>query len=92
LHFRVSYIEIYNETINDLLKKGNINLKVQEENGQVIIPGATEEPQATIEGIIALLEKGETNRRNAEALVNCCSSRSHAIFRLVRVGTLGYST
>jgi len=40
----VAYLEIYNEKINDLLKKGNGNLKINEDNfGNVIVKDLTDE-------------------------------------------------
>ncbi|GIY30586.1 kinesin-like protein KIN-7K, chloroplastic [Caerostris extrusa] len=39
---RVSYMEIYNETVRDLLSDENENLKLGEENGQIKVVGLKE--------------------------------------------------
>jgi hypothetical protein len=41
--FRASYIEIYNEEVNDLLVKGRTDLKLREVEGTTIICGVNEE-------------------------------------------------
>jgi len=40
---RASYIEIYNEKVNDLLEKGKTGLKLREVEGTTIICGVKEE-------------------------------------------------
>ena len=40
-HLAVSYLEIYNEQINDLLSPGAVNLRLQEENHAVHVIGLT---------------------------------------------------
>ena len=78
-----SYLEVYNESVNDLLNKDGQNLIIQEDkrNGMVIA-GLTEEVCTTIDQIYSLLYIGETNKQFAATNLNLKSSRSHCIFRI----------
>lgn len=49
--FRASYIEIYNEKVNDLLEKEKTGLKLREVEGSVIICGLKEEVVHTPEKV-----------------------------------------
>ncbi|XP_032664688.1 kinesin-related protein 4 [Odontomachus brunneus] len=78
---RVSYLEIYNEKVNDLLSK-ETDLKVHEDvNGQVFVK-CKEEVTNSPENILSLMSKGNKNRRIGETNMNERSSRSHTIFRI----------
>ncbi|XP_042377067.1 kinesin-like protein KIN-7L isoform X1 [Zingiber officinale] len=81
---RVSYMEIYNEEINDLLSFGNQKLPVHEslERG-IYVSGLREEIVNCSEQVIELLKLGEANRHFGETNMNARSSRSHTIFRMV---------
>ncbi|CAN8241144.1 unnamed protein product [Cochlearia groenlandica] len=81
---RVSYMEIYNEEINDLLAVENQRLQIHEhlERG-VFVAGLKEEIVSDAEQILKLLEFGEGNRHFGETNMNVHSSRSHTIFRMV---------
>ncbi|GJD10119.1 Centromere-associated protein E [Galdieria sulphuraria] len=77
---RVSYIEIYNENIRDLLAPHNENLKVHEDfNGRVFVD-AKEEVVDTPETVLEIMKKGESNRTIGSTNMNEHSSRSHTIF------------
>ncbi|XP_046145312.1 kinesin-related protein 4-like [Osmia bicornis bicornis] len=79
---RVSYLEIYNERVNDLLNKTGIDLKVKEDGtGQVIVQ-CKEEITNSPENVLAIMKKGDKNRRIGETNMNERSSRSHTIFRI----------
>jgi centromeric protein E len=57
---RMSYLEIYNENISDLLKPGNDNLKIHETTSREIFVGnLTEELVGSPEEITQWLAKGE---------------------------------
>ncbi|XP_039043495.1 kinesin-like protein KIN-7N [Hibiscus syriacus] len=81
---RVSYMEIYNEEINDLFAVQNQKLQIHEslERG-IFVAGLREEIVNNAEQVIKLLESGEVNRHFGETNMNARSSRSHTIFRMV---------
>ncbi|KAK8683985.1 hypothetical protein V6N13_040023 [Hibiscus sabdariffa] len=81
---RVSYMEIYNEEINDLFAVENQKLQIHEslERG-IFVAGLREEIVNNADQVIKLLESGEVNRHFGETNMNARSSRSHTIFRMV---------
>lgn len=95
---RVSYVELYNETMYDLLsfsgttegnkenKDGNSeseDLKIIEDStGNTYIMGLTHQVANSEEEALHLLFEGETNRSIAEHQLNKSSTRSHCIFTL----------
>ena len=81
---RCSYIEIYNECVNDLLNPNSTNLKVMEHRSKkVVIPGLTEAVCSRIEQVQSLLQLGESGKQIASTNFNQRSSRSHTLFRLM---------
>jgi len=82
---RVSYLEIYNEQINDLLHPGNSSgIKIFESKKDgVIIRGLKEEVVVSPEQVFALIAAGEAQRHVGATSMNEHSSRSHTIFRLL---------
>ncbi|XP_072755819.1 uncharacterized protein Root [Anoplolepis gracilipes] len=79
---RVSYLEIYNEKVNDLLSKGSIDLKIHEDvTGQVFVK-SKEEVTNCPENVLSIMNKGNKHRRIGETNMNERSSRSHTIFRI----------
>ncbi|EOY15670.1 P-loop containing nucleoside triphosphate hydrolases superfamily protein isoform 1 [Theobroma cacao] len=81
---RVSYMEIYNEEINDLFTVENQKLQIHEslERG-IFVAGLREEIVNNVEQVMNLLQSGEVNRHFGETNMNARSSRSHTIFRMV---------
>ncbi|KAF5177436.1 Kinesin-like protein kin-7o [Thalictrum thalictroides] len=81
---RMSYMEIYNEDINDLLAPEHRKLQIHEnlERG-IFVAGLKEEIVATPEQVIDLMEFGESHRHIGETNMNVYSSRSHTIFRMI---------
>eukprot|EP00960_Hanusia_phi_P041311 754936-Hanusia_phi.AAC.5 len=83
----VSFLEIYNEEIKDLLdnqphlhgKHKNISLR-EGPNGSIVVTGVTEEPVETCEEMFHCLERGTVCRSVGSTSMNSVSSRSHAIF------------
>ncbi|XP_039304162.1 kinesin-related protein 4 [Solenopsis invicta] len=78
---RVSYLEIYNEKVNDLLNEDS-DLKIHEDvNGQVFVK-CKEELTNCPEEVLSIMKKGNKRRRIGETNMNDRSSRSHTIFRI----------
>ncbi|KAK7384741.1 hypothetical protein VNO78_30442 [Psophocarpus tetragonolobus] len=81
---RMSYMEIYNEEINDLLAPEHRKLQIHEnlERG-IYVAGLREEIVASPEQVLGLMEAGESHRHIGETNMNLYSSRSHTIFRMI---------
>uniref|UniRef100_K3X326 Kinesin motor domain-containing protein n=1 Tax=Globisporangium ultimum (strain ATCC 200006 / CBS 805.95 / DAOM BR144) TaxID=431595 RepID=K3X326_GLOUD len=82
---RVSFVEIYNEVVKDLLnssEKGN-NLKLREDPRKGVYVECKEEIITNYENILQLLEQGNLRRTVGQTAMNERSSRSHSIFRIV---------
>lgn len=81
---RVSYCEIYNESVNDLLEPSKTNLRVLEDQARgIAVESLTEDIVNNPEQVMALMTRGEKNRHYGATNVNEYSSRSHTIFRMV---------
>ncbi|KAF8912297.1 P-loop containing nucleoside triphosphate hydrolase protein [Mucidula mucida] len=82
---RCSYLEIYNETIHDLLAPvGSAAVGLQGGvGGEIILTPLREEVVTSLKGIHEVLKRGESHRRTACTDWNERSSRSHSVFRLV---------
>ncbi|KAJ3123078.1 hypothetical protein HK098_002227 [Nowakowskiella sp. JEL0407] len=80
---RVSYLEIYNENIRDLLAPEKDNLKVNEDITRgIFVKNLTEEIVSSPQEVAKLMIKGDRNRHVGETNMNERSSRSHTIFRM----------
>jgi centromeric protein E len=78
-----SYIEIYNEKINDLLNNNSTNLKlIEDKNYGTIVSGSKRVKIKNFQEGIAIKDYGEENRKYRETLINEYSSRSHCIFQI----------
>lgn len=83
---RVSYMEIYNETITDLLcntEKMKPIIIREDINRNVYVADLTEEVVYTSEMALKWITKGEKNRHYGITKMNQRSSRSHTIFRMI---------
>jgi centromeric protein E len=80
---RLSYVEIYNEVVNDLLDPARQNLRVVEDplRGQ-IVEGAREELLMSSQQALALVAQGEEHRKVGATAYNQRSSRSHTFVRV----------
>jgi centromeric protein E len=80
---RVSFIEIYNEEVRDLLVSGNGKvLKIREDNTRGVFVDATENIVTDFQSLLSTLFAGEKHRAFASTGMNERSSRSHTIFRI----------
>ncbi|QCD88294.1 kinesin family member 11 [Vigna unguiculata] len=90
---KVTFLELYNEEITDLLApeetlkfvddKSKKPIALMEDGkGGVFVRGLEEEVVCTANEIYKILEKGSAKRRTAETLLNKQSSRSHSIFSI----------
>ncbi|KAM0895644.1 hypothetical protein ACQ4PT_023704 [Festuca glaucescens] len=81
---RMSYMEIYNEEINDLLVPEHRKLQIHEnyERG-IYVAGLREEIVTYPEQVLDFVSFGESHRHIGETNMNVYSSRSHTIFRMV---------
>ncbi|KAG7964695.1 hypothetical protein I3843_09G183900 [Carya illinoinensis] len=100
---KVTFLELYNEEITDLLapednsrstedrQKKPISL-MEDGKGCVVIRGLEEVAVYSVSEIYTLLEQGASKRRTADTLLNKHSSRSHSIFTItvhVKEATVG---
>ncbi|NXE90558.1 KI18A protein, partial [Menura novaehollandiae] len=78
----VSYLEVYNEQIRDLLvSSGPLAVREDAQQG-VVVQGLTLHQPKSAEEILQMLDYGNKNRTQHPTDVNASSSRSHAVFQI----------
>ncbi|XP_054828122.1 kinesin-like protein KIF18A [Eublepharis macularius] len=78
----VSYLEVYNEQIRDLLvNSGPLAVREDPQKG-VLVHGLTLHQPKSAEEILQMLDYGNRNRTQHPTDVNASSSRSHAVFQI----------
>ncbi|XP_059157943.1 uncharacterized protein LOC131942219 isoform X2 [Physella acuta] len=78
----VSYSEVYNEQVRDLLMpRGNLPIR-EDKNVGVIIAGLSLHKPKTAEELLHMLQFGNKNRTQHPTDANAESSRSHAVFQV----------
>ncbi|XP_046385225.1 kinesin-like protein Klp61F [Ischnura elegans] len=82
---RVSFLELYNEELIDLLAPptDNTRLRIFEDSakkGSVIIQGLQEVTVHSKDDVYQILMRGSERRQTAATLMNATSSRSHTVF------------
>ncbi|VDK84093.1 unnamed protein product [Litomosoides sigmodontis] len=88
---RVSYVELYNEELYDLLgsaELGHARLRLFEDSvrkGSVIVSGLEEVSVSDRLEVCELLKRGAEKRRTAATQMNLNSSRSHTVFTITVV-------
>ncbi len=86
---RVSYFEVYNEHVRDLLVPVVVNqapyyLKIRESPVEgPYVKDLTEVPVRNIDEILRYMRSGDNNRTVASTKMNDTSSRSHAVFTIM---------
>ncbi|KAK7355667.1 hypothetical protein VNO80_14927 [Phaseolus coccineus] len=92
-NMKVTFLELYNEEITDLLSPDENSRPTEEKQkkpitlmedgkGCVFVRGLEEESVYSVNEIYTLLERGASKRRTAETLLNKRSSRSHSVFTI----------
>ncbi|KAB5552036.1 hypothetical protein DKX38_009347 [Salix brachista] len=90
---KVTFLELYNEEITDLLAQEDPSRNVEDRQkkpislmedgkGCVVVRGLEEEAVYSANEIYTLLERGAAKRRTADTLLNKRSSRSHSVFSI----------
>ncbi|XP_015435263.1 PREDICTED: bipolar kinesin KRP-130-like [Dufourea novaeangliae] len=84
---RVSFLELYNEEVYDLLSSSNEAAKIRiyedtTKKGAVIVHGLEEVTIYNKKDVFKILQKGSEKRQTAATLMNANSSRSHTIFSI----------
>ena len=81
---KVSYMEIYNEVITDLVNAANANLKIHETNmREVYVGNLTEIIVGDGSKALSILDEGQINRTIGRTNMNEHSSRSHTVYKMI---------
>ncbi|KZV21715.1 hypothetical protein F511_02873 [Dorcoceras hygrometricum] len=78
----LSYLEVYNETVRDLLSPGR-PLVLREDKQGILAAGLTQYRAFSTDEVMALLQQGNLNRTTEPTRANETSSRSHAILQVI---------
>lgn len=87
-----SFVEVYNENLNDLLGKAEeldkkkLEIRHDSQKGKTTIVGVTSIPLDSPSTVTSLLKRATENRSVAATKANERSSRSHSVFILKLVG------
>ena len=85
---RVSFLEIYNENIKDLLGDTEKKLDVKEDKDKgIYVQDLSMTPCKSVDDMLTVMFKGDQNRSVGATAMNQDSSRSHSIFTIyIEVG------
>lgn len=81
----LSYLEIYNETIRDLLVPGGSKqgLMLREDSNQAVtVPGLTSHHPKDVQEVMDMIVQGNEYRTVSPTAANATSSRSHAVLQI----------
>ncbi|RXK40167.1 hypothetical protein M231_02625 [Tremella mesenterica] len=83
---RLSFLELYNEEIIDLLSGTGVQIAIREErDGRIIWAGVREVRVSNLAEVMQYLQEGSERRQTGSTSMNATSSRSHAIFSLTMI-------
>lgn len=83
---KASMMEIYNETVHDLLADELQQLEIRAKGNKIQIPGLSEMFVESMEDVEHIMNLGDQNRSVASTKMNSHSSRSHLIFTITVEG------
>lgn len=78
----VSYLEIYNELVFDLLSDEPVEVRVLDDQGSLELRNLTRHRVSSPDDILTCLENGDLRRHKGETKINEHSSRSHAVMMI----------
>ncbi|NP_001360738.1 Kinesin-like protein [Caenorhabditis elegans] len=82
----LSYMEIYNEIIRDLLNPSGGDLELlEDERGNIRVPGLSSVKAPNLTRIMQILQEGNLRRTQEATMANKTSSRSHALLQVMIV-------
>jgi centromeric protein E len=79
---RVSFLEIYNEEVRDLLAESNQKVQIREDPRRGVFVQSEEEIVTDFDSLLSILVRGDKSRTFAATGMNERSSRSHTILRI----------
>lgn len=82
---KVTYVEVYNDNVYDLLstdQKNKEKLQLIDQNGLIVVKGANQIEIKNIKDAGEVLTQGSKNRSHASTNLNRDSSRSHTVFTI----------
>ncbi|CAM6046476.1 unnamed protein product [Sphagnum compactum] len=80
---RLSYLEVYNESVRDLLSPGRPLVLREDSKQGIVAAGLTQYQAYTADEVMTLLQRGNLNRTTEPTRINETSSRSHAILQAI---------
>uniref|UniRef100_A0A671N3Y5 Kinesin-like protein n=1 Tax=Sinocyclocheilus anshuiensis TaxID=1608454 RepID=A0A671N3Y5_9TELE len=79
----VTFFEIYNGKVFDLLNKKAKLRVLEDEKQQVNVVGLQEVPVSSVDDVIKMMEVGSACRTSGQTFANASSSRSHAVLQVI---------
>lgn len=81
---RVSYLEVYNEQIKDLLSMEPVPVRIQHDPKRgTVLSGVKEQVVLNTQQVLSLIKSGEAHRHVGSTDMNEKSSRAHTLFKII---------